>query len=104
MTPKTVSVTGRQEGQLVVLQCQTTYEHPDVFENLKMKCNVVLKAAHGQPAAFDIDHVKKLAGNSRFCLYAVLVKYLDTLLFMFLKSILCSSSFHLFDQKYRQNL
>ncbi len=55
MTPKTVSVTGRQEGQLVVLQCQTTYEHPDVFENLK--CNVVLKAAHGQPAAFDIDNM-----------------------------------------------
>ncbi len=22
-----------------------------------MKCNVVLKAAHGQPAAFDIDHI-----------------------------------------------
>ncbi len=33
------------------------YEHPDVFENLRMKCNVVLKAAHGQTAAFDIDHM-----------------------------------------------
>ncbi len=35
------------------------YEHTDVFENLRMRCNVVLKAAHGQilTAASDIDHI-----------------------------------------------
>ncbi len=36
-----------------------SYEHTDVFENLRMRCNVVLKAAHGQilTAASDIDHI-----------------------------------------------
>ncbi len=55
-----------------------------------MKCNVVLKAAHGQPAAFDIDHmlINLLETVSVLCLYAVLVKCLDTLLFfMFLKEV-----------------
>ncbi len=47
---------GRTAGCPAVQNHMWPYEHPDVFENLRMRCNVVLKAAHGQPAAFDIDH------------------------------------------------
>ncbi len=42
-----------------MLNHMRSYEHTDVFENLRMRCNVVLKAAHGQilTAASDIDHI-----------------------------------------------
>ncbi len=75
-----------------------------------MKYNVVLKAAHGQPAAFDIDHIliNLLETVDSERMYFVYMQYWSnvwTLYYfnVFEKSLLCSSSLHLFDQKYRQN-
>ncbi len=59
-----------------------------MFDNLRMKCNVVLKAAHGQPAAFDIDHVNKFAGNSLLfiCSTGQMSGHI-TIFFIFLKEV-----------------
>ncbi len=74
-----------------------------------MKCNVVLKAAHSQPAAFDIDHILinllETVDSERMSF--VYMQYWSmsghiTIFNVFERSLLCSSSLHLFDQKYRQ--
>ncbi len=91
-----------------------SYEHTDVFENLRMRCNVVLKAAHGQilTAASDIDHilihlvetVERMSFVymqywSKVTLYiTVSIRFMTirhvTIFNVFKRHLLCSSSLH----------